>query len=148
MNKEQYPLITDSTHMTFEFESTGPRGSIKKGVKYTLMLAGEVTFYNLAFGDINEKTGDIDDFSTSNNADRDKVLATVAATVIAFTDQFPETAVHAEGSTQSRTRLYQMGIAANFEYIGKVFHIYGLLKGSWFPFEKNINYEAFIVQRK
>ncbi len=56
--------------------------------------------------------------------------------------------VYAKGSTPSRTRLYQMGIAANFKEISSLLHIYGFLNGNWHQFEKNINYEAFFVLRK
>lgn len=56
--------------------------------------------------------------------------------------------VYAKGSTLSRTRLYQMGIAANWEQIEPALEIYGFAKGKWEKFTKNVNYEAFIVLRK
>jgi hypothetical protein len=62
--------------------------------------------YNLAFGDKDHSTGEIDDKVISNNGDSEKVLATVVATVYAFTDKYPETWIYATGSTKARTRLY------------------------------------------
>ena len=46
--------------------------------------------YNLAFGDKDQNTGDIDDTVISNNEDSEKVLATVVATVYALTDKYPD----------------------------------------------------------
>jgi len=67
-------------------------------------------YYNLCFGDWNEKTQSIDDSSVTNNGDIEKVLATVASIVLNFTIFFPEAVVHAEGRSLARTRRYQMAI--------------------------------------
>ena len=134
--------------MDFEFESDGPRGKIKKGITYTLQNEGGFVHYNLGFGDLDEYTGEVNDLSISNNGDRDKILATVAATVLKFTENVPDALVYAEGSTPVRTRLYQMGIASNLEDINCFLQVYGLVEGKWYVFEKNVNYEAFIVLRK
>ena len=42
-------------------------------------------YYNLAFGDFNEETTEIDDNIITNNGDGIKVLATVVSTLYAFT---------------------------------------------------------------
>lgn len=60
-------------------------------------------FYNLAFGDKNLETGDINDKVISNNGDSEQVLATVVSAVFAFTDTYKDTWVYATGSTKSRT---------------------------------------------
>jgi hypothetical protein len=83
--------------------------------------------------------------SITNNDDRDKVLATVAATVLEFLDHFPDMMVYAQGSTTSRTRLYQMGIAARHEEISSMLNIYGFINGQWEIFQRNYNYGAFLV---
>jgi hypothetical protein len=46
-----------------------------------------------------------------------------------------------------RTRLYQMGIVANWNEIEPLLHVYGFAEDGWQPFKKNINYEAFLVLR-
>ena len=56
--------------------------------------------------------------------------------------------VYAKGSTDARTRLYQMGIAANLEEIQSLLTVYGFTNNTWSEFEKNINYDAFLVIRK
>lgn len=44
-------------------------------------------FYNLAFGDKNLETGEIDDTVISNNGDSEQVVATVISAVYALTDR-------------------------------------------------------------
>lgn len=80
--------------------------------------------------------------------DKHKILATVAATVLEFTAHFPDVWVYAQGSTMVRTRLYQMGIAANWSKIEPLLQVYGYAKQKWQSFRKAVNYEAFIVIRK
>jgi hypothetical protein len=92
--------------------------------------------------------GEIDHFAISDSQDTELVLATVAATVLEFTSHFPDAIVYAKGSTSSRTRLYQIGISSNWIAIEPLLHVYGFTNGSWQPFKKNINYEAFLVIRK
>lgn len=76
---------------------------------FWLMKMGDPIF-NLCFGDLNEKDGTLSDMSISNNEDRHKIPATIAGTVIDFTNQFDKISVYATGSTPSGTGLYQMGI--------------------------------------
>jgi uncharacterized protein DUF6934 len=78
------------------------------------LALGSLGYFNLGFGDLNKATGKIDDLAVTDNQDRKKVLATVAATLLEFTRQFPDAAVYATGSTPARTRLYQIGITARF----------------------------------
>lgn len=104
--------------------------------------------FNLAFGDKDEHTGEINDTVISNNNDSEKVLATVVATLYAFTDKHPDAYVLATGRTKSRTRLYRMGITKYFDEIKKDYNIYGLRNEEWENFEKEIEYEAFLAKRK
>jgi hypothetical protein len=148
MNLERYPYTVSKTFLDFEFESEGPKGKIKKIVRYSLQNANGITYCNLGFGDLNPNTRKIDDLVISNNKDRSKILATVAATVLAFTEQFPDIMVYAEGSTPVRTRLYQIGIITHWKQIRPFLEVYGYAGGEWMKFRKTINYEAFIVLRK
>lgn len=103
--------------------------------------------FNLSFGDKNH-TGDIDDKTISNNGDSEKVLATVVATVYAFTDKNPDAWVYATGSTKSRTRLYRMGIAKYYSLVKKDFEVYGETGDDWDVFKKSKEYDGFLVKRK
>lgn len=131
---------------TYEFTSLGPKGDIVKVVRYSeIDVKG---YYNLGFGDKDPITGFISDLTVTNNGDSQKVLATVAATLYAFTDTNFEATIIATGSTETRTRLYRMGITNNLEEIQKDFIIMGLTEINWESFRRNITYGAFLVRRK
>jgi hypothetical protein len=146
MKLEQYELKAEDSLMVFDFASDGPKGRIPKLVKFSETNLKDL--YNLAFGDKDLGTGEINDLSVSNNGDSEKVLATVVATVYAFTDYYPNSFVYATGSTKARTRLYRMGITKYLNEITKDFYIYGLRNGEWQSFEKEIEYDAFLAKRK
>ena len=149
MNPGRYKYRVSDTYLDFEFESEGPKGKIRKIVRYSPQNADGTTYFNLAFGDLNLTTGIIDDLAKTNNQDREKVLATIAATVLEFTTHFPDILIYAKGSTPARTRLYQIGIAANWIEIDALLYVYGYKQDiGWQPFRKNVNYNAFLVKRK
>ena len=146
MRKERYELGIEPDVMKFRFTSIGPKGEIPKLVIYSKMCRKNT--YNLGFGDKDLETDTIDDFIVTDNKDSQKVLATVAFTVYAFTNKYPDAMVFAKGSTKARTRLYQMGISNNLEEIMTDFVVLGSKEGIWQWFEKNVEYDAFLVTRK
>jgi hypothetical protein len=85
MKLPRYELKAEKSLMVFEFISEGTKGQIPKLIKYNETNLKDM--YNLAFGDKNPETGEIDDKVVSNNGDSEKVLATVVATVYAFSDK-------------------------------------------------------------
>lgn len=146
MKLPRYPLKSDDNLTTFEFISEGPKGLIPKLVQFTQTnLKG---LYILSFGDKDQLTGEIDDLMISNNEDSEKVLATVVATIYAFTDKQPDIWIYATGSTKARTRLYRMGIAKYLSEVTKDFEILGERNDEWGTFRKNIEYDGFLVRRK
>jgi hypothetical protein len=145
MNLPKYPVEADDENFIYQFFSEGPKGRIKKAVIYSQI---DANFFNLAFGDWNETLNKLDDSIRSNNGDRDKVLATVASTAIHFTDRFHQVEIFTEGSTPARTRLYQMGIGHNLKEISEDFEVQGYMAGEWRTFQKDANYEAFLIKRK
>lgn len=149
MLRERYQFEITEDGSTFFFESFGPRGVIKKVVKYYKagFWNGRI-MYNLGFGDWNEELQDIDDTIVSNNGDRDKVLATVAATVLEFAGKNGNLVVFARGVNPARTRLYQMGINANLAEIEKFFLLLGFYDGKLLPFKAGVNYDGFWVVKK
>ena len=56
--------------------------------------------------------------------------------------------VYARGSTQARTRLYQIGINSMYESIDQDFEIFGELDGEFERFTRETNYHSFIVIKK
>ena len=145
MNLPKYPVVAIPEQNMYQFYSEGPRGMIRKVILYQTMGNDQ---FNLGFGDWNEELQKMDDSVRSNNGDRDKVLATVAYTALDFSARFPGAQIFVEGSTASRTRLYQIGIASNILKIRNDFEVFGLFNESWQYFQLNRNYEAFLIQRK
>lgn len=146
MKLPRYELKAEQSLMVFEFISEGPKGQIPKLIKFSeTTLKG---FYNLAFGDKNNETGDIDDAVVSNNGDSEQVLATVVSAVYAFTAVENDVWVYATGSTKSRTRLYRMGITKYIDEVKQDFLVFGLRNGEWENFEAAVEYTAFVVRRK
>ena len=146
MKLPKYEFLTEGNAELFKFTSEGPKGKIKKLIVYSQMLEEDI--YNLAFGDYHEETDTIDDQIITNNNDSQKVLATVAATLYIFTERHPDIWVYTTGSNLARTRLFRMGITKNFEEIKEDFEVFGLSEDYWYQFEKEKNYEAFLVRRK
>jgi hypothetical protein len=148
MNLDRYNYFTND-YQAYEFFSEGPKGRIRKLVIFTKIPDTEPPIYNLAFGDAHPVTRKLDDAVISNNEDRDIVLATVANTIATFCDHHGNHYIYAEGSTPSRTRLYQMGIAGLWDEISTDFEVYGLKENDWQQFKPyGMNYKAFLVKRK
>ena len=124
MNLDRYSYLRSSNFKSYSFYSEGPNGRIKKTVIYSILWDDPIV-YNLAFGDLDPKTGNIDDTAKSNNQDRDKVLATVAATINDFMNTYGSFPVYAQGSTPSRTRLYQLSISNLLDEINRDFLVMG-----------------------
>src|SRR5579872_3035833 len=91
--------------------------------------------YNLAFGEYDVFTGNIDDRIVSNHGDREIVLHTVADAVVKFIEQRPLAIILIKGSTPSRVRLYQIGIRAYWLQIKERYEVLGKWKGEWTPFQ-------------
>ncbi len=148
MGEDVYPFLKVPDEYYYEFYSEGPKGIIKKIIRYRLIQEGQIKVYNLGFGDWNEQEDDVDDLINSNNQDRQRVLATVANTVLDFLNAHPYAVVFARGSTASRTRLYQMNIAAFSDVIAESFIVMGYINGQWQVFKKGINFDAFSIRKK
>lgn len=148
MNLDKYPVKADDERYLYEFYSEGPAGRIKKVVLYELI---EKNLFNLGFGDWDEDLKKVIDLNRSNNGDRDKVLATVAATVLDFIEKIPDARIFVEGTTPARTRLYQIGIGNNLTEINEifeVFEVFGYIENHWEFFCRGKNYEAFLIKRR
>jgi len=146
MQLPKYQLKSSEDLTSYEFVSEGKRGLIVKRIQFTLINRDNV--YNLAFGDKNLESGEIDDLVISDNGDSTKVLATVVSSVYAFCEKNANSWIFAVGSTPARTRLYQKGIAKYFDFLTEEFEIFGQTNERWEPFEIGKNYNAFLGRRK
>ena len=149
MNLDSYNYEIDESFQTYEFLSEGPNGKVTKVVSYTEFgtVNGEIA-YNLGFGDVDQETGAISDMAVTDNKDSMLVLATAAQTVVEFSARFGKHWIRVKGSTSARTRLYQIGVSGIWDDIKDEFELYGLKDDEYREFEKNVNYEAFLVRKK
>ncbi|SKC66197.1 DUF6934 family protein [Ohtaekwangia koreensis] len=150
MNSLPYNLEASPHFLDFEFSSTGPKGEVRKIVRFTKMKIADASIevYNIGFGDYNKLEDKIDDLIVTDNKDSDKVMASVAAAVMTFTDHRPETLVFAQGSTAVRTRYYNMVIAYHYKDIKSSFDVWGHYQGEWEVFKQNKAYTAILAKRK
>ncbi len=146
MENQQYSFESASAFTAFEFVSKGKKGHIIKIVKYTEY--GDSGMYNLGFGDKIGDSDKFDDKAISDNGDREKILATVAATIYEFINEYPNASIYAKGSNLARTRLYRIAISSVLDEINKDFTVLGYLEENWEKFERNQNYSAFLIIKK
>lgn len=145
---ERYEYQKGKSPNQFYFYSNGPKGRILKAVSYKLLgKSDDVFYFNVGFGDADQKTGVVNDLVVSNNMDREKILATVAATAVEFTRRNRKCRLIIMGRTPGRARLYQMKIGAYYSEISELFDIQGQTKTGWEPFQKGKNYLRFMFER-
>ncbi|MGV3604030.1 MAG: DUF6934 family protein [Dyadobacter fermentans] len=145
MDQPHYAFTRSHHSKVYYFVSTGTNGNIKKRVQFDLI---HENIFNIGFGDWAENGIGLDDMTVTNNGDMEMVLATVIKIIMHFLALNPFVSVYLTGSTTGRTRLYRAIIGKNFEVISKEFKVLGLLCGDWLNYEKNVNYEAFLVQNR
>jgi hypothetical protein len=147
VNLPKYDIEANNSLSKFTFVSIGPHGRIPKAVLFNKI--GQ-DLYNLALGDINPDTGELDDLSRSDNGDMEKILATVSACIQRFTNKNPQAQIFMKGSTESRNRLYRRAISKYWVLIEPDFQVYGYIKYKERLFAKDslINYEAFLIKPK
>lgn len=150
MKPNRYHCVVNRPGESYVFYSTGPKGKIRKLIDYEL-VEGDVEGiprFNLSFSDWDYDTQTASDMAVSNNGDRDKVLATIAYTIVDFTRKEKDRVIIIEGSTPPRTRLYQMAINAHYDEVSSLFFIQGRIADEWETFNTDKNYEAFSIIRK
>lgn len=144
IEKPHYQFESSPDALVFEFESISDNKTIRKAVIYE-EIKGYDNLFQLGFGDIT-LDGKIDFIAVSKNKDRDKVLSTVAQTMLVFFDKYPDKMLYFRGSTNTRTRLYRSLISKFIEIIELNFKVVGLKSdGSPEEFIKNQDYTAFII---
>lgn len=148
MDEKGYEYRRGKDVFNYEFESEGPKGIVRKGIRFNLMAGLPFKVYNVGFGDWDTECNDLNDSVITNNADKQEVLSTVAVAILEFIQAHPDAFIYAEGNTPPRTRLYQMAISSSYADISKLFVIIGRNKGRWFPFSKGVNYDAFLAWKK
>jgi hypothetical protein len=141
-----YNFESSPDALRFEFDSVSPQKSIRKIVEYT-PLPQNSNIYNLGFGDLQED-GSIDDLIVSDNNDTEMVLSTIVRTIFSFFENRPEKTVLFLGSTESRTRLYQIIISKYIDDAKDAFQIRGIRNNEVENFVKGVSYNAFLINLK
>src|SRR5689334_7003551 len=145
MKQQGYDFKISKDSSTFTFYSEGPKGRIKKKVKFKPYYYGGKTLFNIGISDWNIKSRKYDDNTVTNNNDKNEILFTLTLIVLEFTKRFPDTWVHGKGRTQARNRLFQMTIKKHWDKIENNFKILGCREEHWETFNFKNNYEAFIA---
>jgi hypothetical protein len=83
------------------------------------------TFFNLAFGPINDK-GKIDDKAELSHKDYSKVFSSILLTGLTYLASNKEHYLGIDGSNNARAYLYCRFLQKNFNYLDKFFKMYGL----------------------
>ncbi|MBK8390876.1 MAG: hypothetical protein IPL23_17020 [Saprospiraceae bacterium] len=146
MELQTYDISEGRNSKSFWFTSKGVKGDIRKLVLY--QETSIPYLYNLAFGDLNPNSGELDDSIVTDNGDGEKVLATVVSTIYHFFRVNPSALVYLTGSSPSRTRLYRIAIAKYLPVFEEKFEILGELSKGWERFESNRKYEGFFIKLK
>lgn len=143
--------MTNPTYQTqsvddniYTFASIG-----KKGIILKVVIFSEIrdNVYNLGFGDYNFKNDSIDDKVRSKNGDMEKILATVISVMGNFFINKPDCTIYLTGSNPLRTRLYQLAILKYYKEFSTFYEILGTLEEETESFQKNKNYESFLVRK-
>ncbi len=143
MNQPTYKIQVYEEN-TYSFISIGRKGLILKVVRFDEI---EPTIFNLGFGDFDFEKQTLSDSIVSDNGDMEKILATVVSILNDFLQNNPKFSVFIVGSTLSRTRLYQIAINRYYEDFKVYFEIFGYRNSEFDVFQKNVNYESFLVRK-
>lgn len=144
MDQPRYEVQYSLGNNVYSFVSEGKKGRVKKKVQFDLMHAG---IFNLGFGDWENGDAGFDDLAITNNGDMEMVLSTVIGIVVEFLSKNPDVTIYLTGSTPARTRLYRIIISNRYDMIRNDYSVWGYLNGDFYPFRKNINYEAFLISK-
>ena len=136
-----YNFAAGADARRFTFISEGPR-PIEKVVLYSESDLPD--YYILSLADL-EPDGELNYFSARNNGDLERIMATVAQTLLAFFAYYPTARVAFAGSTPSRTRLYQIVLTRELQAASEKFVISGLRNTAIEPFAPNQTYDGFVV---
>lgn len=138
MDKPFYQYQIENDALRYTFVSEGPRPVTK------LVVYAETDQPNLLLADVGAD-GLPDYLSVSNNGDLERIMATVAQTLLAFFRHYPNATVAFSGNTPARIRLYQAVLAREIRAASTDFIILGLRKGLLELLQPNHTYDGFVV---
>jgi hypothetical protein len=143
MSFETYPVEKYDRCQKFYFVSQNADGEnrVIKIISYDKVVKSSGTYYNLGFGDLDQRTRLVDDKAISNNNDMRKILATVVSTLPDFFKVNPSAKVHIDGSTHLRTKYYHKLIRDYSVEINDSYKVAGFREGVEEEFDPQREYE-------
>lgn len=145
MDQPYYPFETFDNAVRFRFTSISNEKTVEKVISFSETQFNGI--YNLALLDI-LADGSESDIVQTKNKDMEKVLATVFRTMVVFFQNHPGCGIAFSGSTPERIRLYRIAITRELNSASKLFSIMGIKNGLLFPFEPNVEFDAFLFTLK
>jgi hypothetical protein len=144
MIRENYLLKSSKNRTIFHFESVGSKGIIEKIVCFDETDYENV--WNLGFGDGTEENWN--DEVISNNGDIFKILNSVAAAILEFSEEYPTRKILINPIDSKRKNLYNLIFKRKRAEIAVFFEIKVSNGGKLVDFNPNLNYNLFILTRK
>ncbi len=152
MDIDHYGNIERSAdYKLYSFTSSGPKGDLEKVIKFTAFPKVADTS-NLALG---TKRGEVVNYEeTTNNNDRDKIIATIFYIALIFSAAYPDQKIFIKGRNKATTRLYRGAINHGYDGIIREYFIYGgtyiatIDKYNFEPFIPSKQYDAFLFERR
>ncbi len=145
MKKEEgYDIKSNVESTKFRFTSIGPKGAIRKIIEFQPYKRNR---WNLAFGDM--QTNDWEDNVISDNDDMRLVLQTVANSVHAFLEKYPEREVYIEPLDRQRKILYNRIFQQKWTEIEPLFSVKGMIEHDIFEdYSPQKLYNGFVIAQK
>jgi hypothetical protein len=144
LKHEFYPFRASEDFLRYTFESISEQRVVHKKAEFVLISPH---LYNFAFGDLIDDD-EINDLVVTNNKDTHKVLATIIRIIQDFLASNGSESVYFQGSTPSRTRMYQIILTKERKNWESEFTVYGVIDGEMMPFKIDFRFDAFIIQLK
>ncbi|MFN4256320.1 MAG: DUF6934 family protein [Saprospiraceae bacterium] len=145
MTPEHYEFTQHNFQKLYIFQSIGKR-TVVKAVQFSLERNG---LYNLGLADFENGKLRFDQFTA--NDDAWKVLNTVAAITLNFSENRPEARILIRATEPKRQQLYNRIFQSRINLVQEAFEVEGILQYPQIvsvPFDPEKQYEGFILTRK
>ncbi|QDK83371.1 hypothetical protein EXU85_34115 [Spirosoma sp. KCTC 42546] len=146
MQHPSYSYQSNADATQFFFESIGRNGLILKAIILAPTINSSV--YNLALGDYNQLSGELDDSVVSDNGDTGKIMATTFWVINEFLTKYPDRLIIFSGNTPARNRLYRMAINRGLSELAPLYSLFGFRNDAWESFDISQQYELYLIEKK
>lgn len=131
------------------FFSEGPNGRFELRSFITTTKNDQTKqLLNVGFGVWDDALQKVDDRIETRNNDMRQILGTMAVIALDFLYRHPSVFLYAEGSTPTRTRLYQREISKILNELPSDLQLHGLIRAhdtGFVRFRQGTNFDAFLL---